>query len=68
MLLMLDLPDPLLPMSSTFFFFGFFTSGRSSAGLLTSLPEEPSRAASGELDMLAGESPCGAARGAVSMD
>ena len=51
MLRILDLPDPLFPMSSTFFFFGFLTSVRTSDGLLRSLGEEPSRWASGELDM-----------------
>jgi hypothetical protein len=32
MLLMLDFPEPDLPMSNTFFFLGFLTSLRMSAG------------------------------------
>lgn len=34
MLLILDFPEPLLPISKTFFFLGFLTSFRTSAGVL----------------------------------
>lgn len=33
MLLILDFPEPLLPMSSTFFFLGFLTSFRTSLAI-----------------------------------
>ena len=55
MLRILDFPDPLFPISSTFFFFGFLTSGFTSTGG----PWSPdSRVASGELDMSVGEPSC----------
>lgn len=53
MLLMLDLPEPDLPMRSTFFFLGFLTSGRSSAAGCASVAAAADDEASG-LDAMAG--------------